>query len=229
MASPEPPSLSLTPSIMDTLPPLSALLPPLTPLFPKTPQTPTPLPVDFLEILENWQIPNLNISAILPTSLCPASNTLSSTNINSSTTTSTLQTLTAPFPWTDPLRDAIITLSKLTVGQRDRAHSLLCTYFSARIREASYKGNSNGIYATLEVCDVDKAIESVRRMSRGREMEGSSTSGKRKYSIRDEEAAERARQRGRHLSRVIEVGEEDEEEEDREGRSTKRIDPESTI
>ncbi|KAF2848627.1 hypothetical protein T440DRAFT_480696 [Plenodomus tracheiphilus IPT5] len=217
MSTPPPP---LTPSA-DALQPLTpSLFPPFAPLTPlpsATPATPSPLPVDFLELLENWQIPHLNISAILPASLCPpiqnnSSNTATTSLNTPQTTLSHLQTptqktTTQTFPWTTPLLNAILTLSKITVGQRDRAHSLLLTYFNARIRESSYRGNAAGIYAALDVCDVEKAIESVRRMSRGREMEGDSTSGKRKYSIRDERfgvGMERVKEQSRKLVKVVE-------------------------
>ena len=87
--------------------------------------------------------------------------------------------------------EAVHELSTLTIGQRDRAHSLLNTYFQARIREGSHSGKSKSIFAILEVGDVEKACESLRRMSRGREMQGpvpvkEEEARKRKYSIRHE-------------------------------------------
>ncbi|KAI4713946.1 hypothetical protein J4E89_001395 [Alternaria sp. Ai002NY15] len=90
-----------------------------------------------------------------------------------------------------PIIQAIHELSTLTIGQRDRAHNLLNTYFQARIREGSYSGKSQKIFAILEISDVKKACESLRRMSRGREMQGpvpikEDETRKRKYSIRQE-------------------------------------------
>ncbi|RAR12571.1 glycosylhydrolase family 18-9 [Stemphylium lycopersici] len=75
------------------------------------------------------------------------------------------------------LLTALHTLSILTPGQRDRAHSLLNTYFQARIREGSYGGKNRSMVAILEVCDVEKACDSARRMSRGREMQGCVAAG----------------------------------------------------
>lgn len=100
--------------------------------------------------------------------------------------------------------EAIHELSTLTIGQRDRAHNLLNTYFQARIREGSYSGKSQKIFAILEISDVKKACESLRRMSRGREMQGpvpvkEDETRKRKYSIRHE------------MNAVIEEEEEDED------------------
>tara|TARA_R110002003_G_scaffold62_16_gene5668 strand:- start:14035 stop:15138 length:1104 start_codon:yes stop_codon:yes gene_type:complete len=66
---------------------------------------------------------------------------------------------------------AILDLSDLTTNQPDRAWNLLNTYFSARIREASYTGRQQSIYATLQVEDVDKAIDSTRKMLKGRELQ----------------------------------------------------------
>ncbi|KAI4678521.1 uncharacterized protein J4E84_008777 [Alternaria hordeiaustralica] len=90
-----------------------------------------------------------------------------------------------------PIIQAIHELSTLTIGQRDRAHNLLSTYFQARIREGSYSGKTQKIFAILEISDVKKACESLRRMSRGREMQGpvpikEDETRKRKYSIRQE-------------------------------------------
>ena len=90
-----------------------------------------------------------------------------------------------------PIIQAIHELSTLTIGQRDRAHNLLNTYFQARIREGSYSGKTQKIFAILEISDVKKACESLRRMSRGREMQGpvpikEDETSKRKYSIRQE-------------------------------------------
>ncbi len=87
--------------------------------------------------------------------------------------------------------EAVYELSRLTIGQRDRAHNLLNTYFQARIREDSCSGKSPNIFAILEIGDVEKACDSLRRMSRGREMQGpvpikKDETTKRKYSIRQE-------------------------------------------
>lgn len=86
----------------------------------------------------------------------------------------------------------------------DRAHSLLGTYFRARIRRNLYQRQNRGIYARLEVVDVQDAIRSLQLMNRGQEVEGgtrgrsragvkrfvddyaSLASAKRKFSIRDE-------------------------------------------
>jgi hypothetical protein len=78
--------------------------------------------------------------------------------------------------------ESLSTLSDLTPNAPGRAWNLLNTYFQARIREASYTVRHESIYATLQACDVDRAVESARRMSVGQGLEGS----KRKYSIRDE-------------------------------------------
>lgn len=107
-------------------------------------------------ISTNWNIPTSTSDAILPSSLHPTC-------------------------WTTPLLEAVQDLSLLTIGQKDRAYSLLSTYFQARIREASYMGKQGNIYAKLEVADVQEAIASVKRMRKGLEMQG-----KRKYSIREE-------------------------------------------
>ncbi|CBX96360.1 predicted protein [Plenodomus lingam JN3] len=242
MSTPSPPPPPPPPPPLPALPPTpSFLLPsfpftPSTPLPNHTPATPSPLPVDFLEILENWCIPNLDTSAILPASLIGAAHQKQGTTCSNTVTpgpapvspvapTTPTPTKKPTYPWTDPLRNAILTLSKLTVNQRARAHSLLCTYFAARIREASYKANGTGIYAQLEVCDVDKAIESVRRMRRGREMEmerkrekEEDVGEKRKYSIGDEGWLQ-ARFYSRQLGSVMEgdgdeEGEKEEEEEE---------------
>ncbi|KAH7069933.1 hypothetical protein BKA63DRAFT_606262 [Paraphoma chrysanthemicola] len=66
---------------------------------------------------------------------------------------------------------AVLELSYLTINQSDRAWNLLNTYFSARIREASYTGRQQSIYAMLQVEDVEKAIESTKRMRRGQELQ----------------------------------------------------------
>lgn len=81
---------------------------------------------------------------------------------------------------------------------------MLETFFQARIREGIYEGADGGTVGELEVGDVEKVVESVRRMSRGRDMEregaagvgvvkeketedeGAEAEGKRKYSIRQE-------------------------------------------
>lgn len=91
------------------------------------------------------------------------------------------------------LLHALYTLSTLTTNQPDRAYSLLNTYFHARIREGSYRGIQGALIAGLEVSDVEAACESVRRMTKGREMQGvtgeieeEEVKGKRKYSIRQE-------------------------------------------
>ncbi|KAI1582726.1 hypothetical protein A1F96_05829 [Pyrenophora tritici-repentis] len=90
-----------------------------------------------------------------------------------------------------PLLHALDTLSSLTPDQPDRAYSLLNTYFHARIRQGSYRGTQGAIVAGLEVDDVEAACDSVRRMMRGKEMQGVTSEtekgkGKRKYSIRQE-------------------------------------------
>jgi hypothetical protein len=75
---------------------------------------------------------------------------------------------------------ALSILSDLTPNTPNRAWNLLNTYFQARIREASYTGKHKRIYTTLQVEDVNKAIESAQRMSLGHIL--MSESGKRKYS-----------------------------------------------
>ncbi|KAH7074060.1 hypothetical protein FB567DRAFT_610941 [Paraphoma chrysanthemicola] len=66
---------------------------------------------------------------------------------------------------------AVLELSYLTISQADRAWNLLNTYFSARIREASYTGRQKIIYATLQIEDVEKAIDSIKRMRKGQELQ----------------------------------------------------------
>ncbi|KAJ4377529.1 hypothetical protein N0V83_000354 [Neocucurbitaria cava] len=114
--------------------------------------------------------------------------------LSDSTTTASTESILPPAlhptAFTPPLLTALHTLSLLTTNQKDRAHSLLRTYFQARIREASYTGKQSSIYGKLEVCDVEEAIASVRRMRKGLEMETEmlmlGVAAKRKYSIRDE-------------------------------------------
>jgi hypothetical protein len=106
--------------------------------------------------------------------------------------------------------EAVYELSTLTVGQQNRAHSMLNTYFQARIREGSYSGKNQSIFAILEIGDVEKACESVRRMTRGRELQGP-VPVKRKYSIRDELAADEqpAKLPKLALEDILEVEDED--------------------
>ncbi|KAL6154077.1 hypothetical protein ACJBU6_07363 [Exserohilum turcicum] len=101
-------------------------------------------PTTIHSILQNWSLPLTTPNAILPSHLVAS---LPPTHL--------------------PLRllSAIHTLSTLTIGQRERAHNLLTTYFQARIREASYSGRHDSIPAMLQVEDVEKACESARRMS----------------------------------------------------------------
>jgi hypothetical protein len=153
-------------------------------------------------IQQNWQI--TSEEAILPISLVSS----------------------VPFPCLPTkIIEAVHELSTLTAGQRDRAHSLLTTYFQARIREGSYSGKNKSIFAILEVDDVEKACESVRRMTKGRELQGpvpikveeggEGDVGKRKYSIRDEISAEDqkpAKIPRLVLEGILEVDEVDEEE-----------------
>ncbi|KAF1850058.1 uncharacterized protein K460DRAFT_411835 [Cucurbitaria berberidis CBS 394.84] len=127
---------------------------------------------------QNWNLSDSECDAILPAPLHPSC-------------------------WNTPLLAAIHELSALTIGQKERAHSLLSTYFQARIREASYTGKQGNIYATLEVEDVEQAIASAQRMKKGQEMENiqppktavdampipseqNDVQEKRKYSIREE-------------------------------------------
>jgi hypothetical protein len=97
---------------------------------------------------------------------------------------STLSILPSYLPSSSSCVPALSALSDLTPNAPDRAWNLLNTYFQARIREASYTGKYERIYATLQVEDVNKAIESARRISMGHMLE--SEGGKRKFSIRDE-------------------------------------------
>jgi hypothetical protein len=94
-----------------------------------------------------------------------------------------------------PLIEAVHELSTLTINHKDRAYSLLDTYLQARIREEGRNGNHQSIFPILDVCDVEKACESARRMIRGREIQGpvlvktlraDDASRKRKHPIRDE-------------------------------------------
>ncbi|KAF2825484.1 hypothetical protein CC86DRAFT_419520 [Ophiobolus disseminans] len=73
--------------------------------------------------------------------------------------------------WGTDIIEALSELSDLTVNQPERAWSLINTYFQARIREASYTGKYDAIYASMEVEDIDKAIASARRMSKGQELQ----------------------------------------------------------
>lgn len=116
-----------------------------------------------------------------------------------------------PSAWPPQLVEALRRLSELTVDQKERAHTLLETYFRARIRTGLDKGQQTSIYAALEVVDVEDAIRSLECMIRGQALEGynrpSSTPStpstttatldlfgspvtKRKFSIRDEQAEE---------------------------------------
>ncbi|KAF2030456.1 hypothetical protein EK21DRAFT_111977 [Setomelanomma holmii] len=65
----------------------------------------------------------------------------------------------------------LLDLSDLTINQPDRAWNLINTYFSARIREASYTGGQQNIYANLQIEDVEKAVESIRKMRKGQELQ----------------------------------------------------------
>jgi hypothetical protein len=125
--------------------------------------------------------------------------------------------------------EAVHELSTLTVNQRDRAHSLLNTYSQARVREGSYSGENQSIFAILEVGDVEKACESVKRMTRGRELQGpvpkpvddAETTGKRKYSIRDEISKKKDGRKAAKTPKpafedILEVEDEDEDEEEQE-------------
>lgn len=96
----------------------------------------------FHSILSNWKLSATNYDAILPAAL----------HVDI---------------WTAPLLAAVHELSTLTVGQKERAHNLVNTYFQERIRQATYRGNAGSIYAQLEVEDVEKASRSVARMSKG--------------------------------------------------------------
>ncbi|KAH4817733.1 hypothetical protein HBH61_044400 [Parastagonospora nodorum] len=84
-----------------------------------------------------------------------------------------------PHDLTPALLSALATLSEYTQGQPERAWSLVNTYYVCRIREARGR---KGKGVEVEVRDVEKAVESARRMSVGKGIE---TAG-RKYSIRDE-------------------------------------------
>ncbi|KAL6709953.1 hypothetical protein ACN47E_000738 [Coniothyrium glycines] len=125
-----------------------------------------PLPTHITEILLNWDI--TSVEAIVPQDVHASID---------------------PTCLSDPLFLALHELSCLTVGQRDRAHSLMNTYFQCRIRESSYSGKQSRLYAGLEVSDVEQAITSVRKMTKGLKLENKDSedaSGKRKYSIRQE-------------------------------------------
>jgi len=88
-----------------------------------------------------------------------------------------------PSTWTGPILSALRRLSDITQGQRGRAHSLLETYASARMRgegrgRRQYDRHGNrsesgrGEGGRLEVSDVEYAVESLERISRGRAVEG---------------------------------------------------------
>jgi hypothetical protein len=151
-----------------------------------TPPTRTPSlsnsSADLTAISKNWSLPLTHITYILPAALNPP---------------------THPSSWPPALLASLRRLSELTPGQIDRAHSLLETYFRARIRCNLYRVQQDrGIYAKLEVVDVQDAIRSLELMNRGQAVEdrtareGSvlsarSTSSqtsihKRKVSIKDE-------------------------------------------
>lgn len=101
-------------------------------------------------ILQNW---NLSPSPASRSAILPPS--ISSDCLNLS----------------ESLLPAIHQLSGLTVGRRERAHSLLNTYFQERIRQGSYSGRNKNIYATLELQDVERAIQSAERMKAGHAMQ----------------------------------------------------------
>src|SRR5262245_10478864 len=61
-----------------------------------------------------------------------------------------------PSSWPAKLVRILRRLSELTVGQKERAHSLLETYSRARIRCRLDKVQQKNIYAGLEVVDVQE-------------------------------------------------------------------------
>ncbi|KAH7344298.1 hypothetical protein BKA66DRAFT_448187 [Pyrenochaeta sp. MPI-SDFR-AT-0127] len=116
--------------------------PPTTSLRQPASQTTEQTEAHFLSILFNWNLNGTTNNDILPPGLHLEN-------------------------WSTPLLETVAELSDLTIGQKQRAHNLLNTYFHERIRQSSYRGNAGSIYAHLEVGDVEKAIESVQKMSRG--------------------------------------------------------------
>jgi hypothetical protein len=88
-----------------------------------------------------------------------------------------------PHDLTPPLLACLADLSFFTPNQHDRAWKLLNTYYQCRVRENS---RSRAGYVGLNVEDVQRAIDSARRMSVGHMLEVESINRqKRKYSMRD--------------------------------------------
>jgi hypothetical protein len=110
---------------------------------------------DLTVIQRNWDLDPSTIHTAIPEGLEP--------NPNASR-------------WPHNLIEALRCLSELTIGQMDRAHSLLKTYFRARIRCNSYKIKQGQLHAELEVVDVQDAIRSLKLMNRGQAMEDASKS-----------------------------------------------------
>ncbi|KAH9876699.1 hypothetical protein J1614_003831 [Plenodomus biglobosus] len=163
-----PTPLILHPPTLTSHTPLLPFTPftPCTPLLQllKTPTTPSPLPVDFLEILENWRIPNFDTWAVLPEDLVKAWEIVTQSE---GTATSQGKKRTEDtkdgdegrggedekkatnknkgkiqiYPWTSALLSSLLILSKLTVGNRTRAHNLMMTYYAARVRENTGRNN----------------------------------------------------------------------------------------
>lgn len=104
-----------------------------------------------------------------------------------------------PHDLTAPLLSSLAFLSKFTVNQPERAWNLLSCYFQCRVREGGRERGYGVGEVGLEVGDVEKAIESARRMSVGHWMEGLRTSGGekdfRKWSSKDEFRANQEREK----------------------------------
>ncbi|KAF2679682.1 hypothetical protein K458DRAFT_460478 [Lentithecium fluviatile CBS 122367] len=154
-----------------------------TPSSPQTPRSANSAdPVDLYHIQKNWSLASSNTYLAIPDGLRP--------------------NFGHPPTWPLNLVQALRRLSELTVNQMERAHSLLKTYFRARMRGNLYKGEQKGIHAGLEVIDIQDAIRSLELMNRGQAVEKRSHAvagpkprlnaiavmqgGKRKLSIRDE-------------------------------------------
>ncbi|KAF2713423.1 hypothetical protein K504DRAFT_450122 [Pleomassaria siparia CBS 279.74] len=119
------------------------------------------------QICENWRLPHFSDPS---DDVCPSLQRRLSTS---------------PSQWPAPLAQALHTLSELTVGKMDRANGLMSTYFLQRINEERKKtkgGGENGPEtgtgtgnareeADIQVEDVEKAIESLRRIIGGQAVE----------------------------------------------------------
>ncbi|PSN75196.1 hypothetical protein BS50DRAFT_643881 [Corynespora cassiicola Philippines] len=115
-----------------------------------TPSPPCPqFASDLSEIFENWAIPDSEPHLLVPTLLLPPHNL---------------------HDWLSPLASSLLKLSRLSIGQRERAHSLLSTY--ANFRNRTRKGsNHKSFEEALEVEDIQEAIKSIECMRKGQAMQ----------------------------------------------------------